>query len=180
MKEKGMDTIFPPLKFKKGKNLISFSLDDAQNIAIAAEKEYPCFALAFRLARIAFRYLGGDVAEVNGLKVVSYLPPEAGSRLVFEFIVAAANVKYKGNWNKVTPESYMFVFTNELRNLALHIWVKESTFKGAGFFDLRNRVVNNKATSEEKKLLLKYFQETLSNLLTKPDEELFIWKEVSI
>jgi len=99
---------------------------------------------------------------------------------VFEFIVAAANVKYKGNWNKVTSESYIFVFTNELRNLALHIWVKESTFKGIGFFDLRNKVVNNKATSEEKRLLLKYFQETLSNLLTKPDEELFIWKELSI
>lgn len=180
MEEKEVNTVFAPLKFKKEKKLVSFSLNDAQNIAKPAEKEYPCFALAFRLARIAFRYLGGDITEVDGLKIVSYLPPEVGSRAIFEFIFGSANVKYKGNWKKVTPESYIFVFANELRNLALHIWVKESTFKGAGFFDLRNRVVNNKATSEEKKLLLKYFQEILSNLLTKPDKELFIWKELSI
>lgn len=132
------------------------------------------------MARIAFRYLREDVAEVDDLKVVSYLPPEAGSRPIFEFIVGSANVKYKGNWNEIRPESSTFIFTDRIRNLTLRIGVKESTFGGREFFDLRNRVINNKATSEEEKLLPKYFQEILSNLLIKPDEELFIWKELSI
>jgi hypothetical protein len=66
MKEKGMDTIFPPLKFKKEEKLVSFSLNNARNIVKSAEKEYSCFALAFRLTRIAFRYLGGDITEVDG------------------------------------------------------------------------------------------------------------------
>ena len=180
MEEKEVNTVFAPLKFKKVKKLVLFGLNDAQNIAKPAEKEYPCFALAFRLARIAFRYFGGDITEVDGLKIVSYLPPEVGSRAIFEFIFGSANVKYKGNWNKIRPESSTFIFTDRIRNLTLHIRLKESTFGGREFFDLRNRVINNKATSEEKKLLPKYFQETLSNLLTKPDEELFIWKEVSI
>lgn len=173
------EAVLPPLQFKKEKKLVSFSLDDAQSVAMANGKGYPCSVLAFRLAHIAFRSLWNDIPVADDLEVISHLPPEAGSRAIFEFIARSVNVTYKGNWGEVTSGPSTFIFTNKATGLTLRIEVKESVFGGKEFFDLRNRVINNKATLEEGNLLSKYLQEALLNLLLKPDEELFRWTEVS-
>jgi sirohydrochlorin ferrochelatase len=169
------EAVMPPLQFKKGDNLVSLSLDDALNIAMADGKSYPCSVLAFRLARIAFRSLWRQMPVVDGMVVGSYLPPEAGSRPVFESIAGKANVTYKGNWSEITPESSIFEFTDRATGLALHIKVKPDTFGGEGFFALRNRVINREGALGEEQLLARHLQETLSNLLSNSDKELFTW-----
>ncbi len=173
------ETVLPALQFKQGQETVSLGLNDAQSIAQAAGMGYPCSVLAFRLARIAFRSLWRDVPVVDDLKVVSELPPEAGSRPVFESIAGAANVTYKGDWSEITPESSTFTFTDRATGVAVRIVARESTFGGRAFFALRNKVINKKGTPEEGRLLSEYLQGVLSNLLSRSDEELFTWSSLS-
>jgi sirohydrochlorin ferrochelatase len=173
------ETVLPSIQFKKGHETISLGLNDAQRIAQASGAGYPCSVLAFRVARITFRSIWEIMPAVDDLKVVSYLPPEAGSRPVFEFIAGEANVNYRGDWSEITPESSTFIFTDRATGATLRIQARESTFGGRDFFDLRNRVINKKGTPEEGRLLSKYLQDVLSNLLSKSDEELFTWTSSS-
>ena len=171
------ETVLSPLQFRKGGKSVSLSLNDAQNLAMAAGSEYPylCSVLAFRLARLALDSLWENEPAVDDLEVISYLPPEVGSRPVFESIAGAANVTYKGDWSEITSESPTFIFKDRATGLALRIKVKEITFGGKDFFGVRNRVINQKSASGEEQLLAGYLQETLSNLLLKPDTKLFSW-----
>ncbi|MCL6447071.1 MAG: S-layer homology domain-containing protein [Armatimonadetes bacterium] len=157
------------------------TLDGCQEIARAAGKGYPCSVLAFRLAGVALPALWPDrpAAAEDDLLVFSLLPPEAGSKPVFDYLAGPADVKYLGNWRKITPVSPTFIFANKATGEMVWVHVKPDTFGGEDFFDLRNRVVNGRASEEEQAALKARLDLLLKNLLTRPAEALFTWKKVS-
>ncbi len=170
--------VWPQPIVKKGDQDILLTLDKAQEIAQAAGKGYPCSVLAFRLTGVALPALWPDLpVAADDLLVVSFLPPEAGSKPVFDYLAGPAGVKYLGNWKKITPVSPTFIFTNKATGETVWLHNKPDTFGGEDFFNLRNKVINGQASKEEQ-AALKARQDLLhKNLLTRPAEVLFTWKK---
>lgn len=180
MEWRAANELWPRPVVKKGGEEIVLTLDKCQEVAQAAGKGYPCSVLAFRLAGAALPVLWPDgVAAADAVTVVSFLPPEAGSKPVFDYLVGTAEVKYLGNWKKIIPLSPTFIFTNRTTGEAVFIRVKPEVFGGEDFFALRNKVVNGQASAEEKAALKERLDLVLKNLLTRPAEALFTRKKVS-
>ncbi|MEW5762228.1 MAG: S-layer homology domain-containing protein [Bacillota bacterium] len=172
--------LWPRPEVKKGGEEIALTLDKCQEVAQAAGKGYPCSVLAFRLAGAALPTLWPDgVAAADDLTVVSFLPPEAGSKPVFDYLAGTADVKYLGNWKKITSVSPTFIFANKATGETVFIHLRPDAFGGEDFFDLRNRVVNGQASEEEQAALKARLDLLLKNLLTRPAEALFTRKKAS-
>ena len=166
-----------PEVIKDGKRL-HLTLDKCQEIAQAAGKGYPCSVLAFRMAGVALPALWPDSPVVaDDLTVVSLLPPEAGSKPVFDYL--SGDVSYLGNWKKITPLSPTFIFANKATGETVWVQVKPDTFGGEDYFGLRNRVINGQAAEGEQAGLQACLDELLKNLLARPAEAICAWKKVS-
>ncbi|SHJ49756.1 Sirohydrochlorin ferrochelatase [Desulfofundulus thermosubterraneus DSM 16057] len=172
--------LWPRPEVKKGGETTVLTLDKCQEIAQNAGKGYPDSVLAFRLAGVALPALWPDSPVVaDDLMVVSLLPSEAGSKPVFDYMVGTADVKYMGNWKKITSVSPTFIFANKATGEVVWVHVKPDTFGGKDFFNLRNRVVNGQASPDEQAALKARQDLLLKNLLTRPAEAIFAWKKVS-
>jgi sirohydrochlorin ferrochelatase len=170
--------LWPQLEVAKAGETLELTLDKCQEIAQAAGKGYPCSVLAFRLAGVTLPILWPDSPmAADDLMVVSLLPPDAGSKPVFDYLAGPADVKYLGNWKKITPVSPTFIFSNKATGETVFIHVKPDTFGGEDFFALRNKVVNGQASAEEKVALKARQDLLLKNLLTRPAETVFTWKK---
>lgn len=166
----------PALAYRKNSETRTLGFDEAQALAVAAGASYPCSTLATRITHLAFRLLWGDMPEPAGIKVVSQLPPEVGSRPVLEALAGAEHVTYTGDWYNVTSASPAFAITNPANGRQLRVKAKSSTYGGEAFFALRHRHVNMQGGPEHAARIKAYFQVILSNLLLKPDAELFEWE----
>ena len=170
--------LWPRPEVQKDGVTTELTLDRCQEIARDAGKGYPCSVLAFRLAGVALPALWPDgPAAADDLLVVSLLPPEAGSKPVFDYLAGPAEVKYFGKWKKLTPLSPSFILANKATGETVFIHVKPDTFGGEDFFALRNKVVNGQASPEEQAALKARLDLLLKNLLTKPAETIFTWKK---
>ncbi|RDV80711.1 S-layer homology domain-containing protein [Ammonifex thiophilus] len=136
--------------------------------AYAFAKKWPCSALAWRVAGIAYSRLLGDQVTKESWQVVSFLPPEAGSRPVFEAV--AEKVYYLGNWEEILPSSPTFLITDRATGKTALIHARPELFGGEDFFALRNKVMGGQASPEEQSLLQKRLLLLLENLLTQPEE----------
>lgn len=172
--------LWPRQEVKKDGETTVLTLDKCQEIAQNAGKGYPCSVLAFRLASVALPALWPDSPVVaDDLMVVSFLPSEDGSKPVFDYLAGTADVKYLGNWKKITPVSPTFIFVNKATGETVFIPLRQDAFGGEDFFDLRNKVVSGQASPEEKAVLEARLDLLLKNLLTRPAETIFAWKKVS-
>jgi len=165
--------LWPRPEVKKGGETIVLTLDRCQEIARDAGKGYPCSVLAFRLAGVALPALWPDgPVAADDLMVVSFLPPEAGSKPVFDYLAGTADVKYLGNWKKITSVSPTFIFANKATGETVWAHVRPDTFGGVDFFNLRNKVVNGQASAEEQAALKARLDLLLKNLLLALSVEL--------
>lgn len=170
--------LWPRPEVQKDGKTTALTLDRCQEIARTAGKGYPGSVLAFRLAGVALPALWPNgPAEADDLLVVSLLPPENGSKLVFDYLTGAADVKYFGKRKKLTPFSPTFIFTNKATGETVFIHVKPETFGGEDFFALRHKVVNGQASKEEQAALKARRNLLLKNLLTRPAETIFTWEK---
>jgi hypothetical protein len=168
--------LHPALTYWKDDTTRTLGFDEAQALAVAAGASYPCSTLATRITHLAFRLLWDDMPEPAGMEVVSQLPPEVGSRPVLEALAGAEHVTYTGDWYNVTPDSPAFTITNPANGRQLRVAAQTSTYGGEAFFALRHRNVNGQGDPEDAARVKEYFQVILSNLLLKPDAELFEWE----
>ena len=163
-----------PITFKKDSQIISMGLDDFQSVAMKSNATYPCTVLGFRTARIAFRELSDNKPlQPEHLKLKCHLPPEVGTRPIYEYILSKDNVRYTGDWFNVEPNSSTFIFTNNSTGKEVCISTKPEAFGGREFFNIRNRWINEKGQEGDRKMVNDTFKLMLSNLLTWSDEELF-------
>ncbi|MGO0122593.1 S-layer homology domain-containing protein [Desulfothermobacter acidiphilus] len=143
---------------------VKLNLDQAYAFA----KKWPCSALAWRVAGIAYPRLLGDQMTRESWQVVSFLPPEAGSRPVFEAV--AEKIYYLGSWAEILPPSPTFLITDRATGKTTLVHARPELFGGEDFFALRNKVVGGRASPAEQALLQKRLVLLLENLLTQPDE----------
>ena len=130
--------------------------------------------LGFRTARIAFRKLSDNkLLQAEQLKLNCHLPPEVGTRPIYEYILSKDNVRYTGDWLNVQPNSSTFIFTNNSTGKEVYISTKLEVFGGSEFFNIRNRWINGKGKEGDQQIVNDTFKLMLSNLLTWSDEELF-------
>ncbi|HHP50473.1 MAG TPA: hypothetical protein ENM97_00940 [Moorella mulderi] len=136
--------------------------------AYALGKKWPCCALAWRVAGLALPRLFGSQVDPQDLRVISFLPPEAGSRPVMEAV--SAEVRYIGRWKEVQPSSPVFFLTNRRTGQTLLVHARPELFGGDDFFALRNRVVAGQARPEDQAQLQRRLLSLLENLLTRTQD----------
>jgi hypothetical protein len=107
------------------------------------------------------------------LKLKCHLPPEAGTRSIYEYILSKDNVHYTGDWFNLKPNSSTFIFTNNSTGKEVCISTKPKALGGSEFFNIRNRWINGKGQEGDRQIVNDTFKLMLSNLLTWSDEELF-------
>ncbi|MGB9663091.1 MAG: S-layer homology domain-containing protein [Moorellaceae bacterium] len=172
--------LWPRPKVIKDGLTTELTLDRCQEIAQDSGKGYPDSVLAFRLAGVALPALWPDRAVVaDELMVVSFLPPEDGSKPVFDYLAGTADVKYLGSSKKITSLSPTFIFANKATGETVFIHLRPSVLGGEDFFDLYSKVVNGQASEEEEAALQVRQDLLLRNLLTRPAETIFDWKKIS-
>lgn len=174
------ETIYPALAYQKDGKTKALGFNEAQAIAVAAGASYPCSTLATRVLQLAFQTLWDDLPRPAEMDVISHLPPEVGSRPVIEAVVDPNCATYTGDWYNVTSESPTFVITNRVNGRQLRVTAKPSTYGGEEFFALRHKHVNGQGDQADAARVKEYFQVILSNLLLKPNADIFDWEVTNI
>ena len=170
------ETLYPALTYQHNGRTKALGFNEAQAIATAAGGSYPCSTLATRVLHLAFQTLWDDLPHPAEMDVISQLPPEVGSRPVLEAVADPNCIAYTGDWYNVTSKSPAFLITNRANGRQLRVTARPSTYGGEEFFALRHKHVNGQGDHEDAERVKAYFQLILSNLLLKPDAEIFEWE----
>jgi hypothetical protein len=155
-------------------NLLEISIED---VAEAHEGELcTCVACVFRVVQAAISELYEEDIPKQGEIKVTYHQPSDGHKIAFESLLGAKNCTLEmppGTSAKhLTRENYRYEFSSTYTETTFETQVREDIFP-EGYFELREKVKNQTATSEEKTEFAEQWSDLRDNFLTMELWELF-------
>lgn len=173
--EKVTTEILPVFVYDEG-NLLEITIED---VGKYHGDICPCLLAGFRVTQFAISQLWKDeIPERKDFRIVSAFPGQ-GSQDAFEFITRA---KTRGDFTLELPEgtsalsttvdNWAFSFVRKSTDERVRIRFKKEVFPER-FFELRKKVEEQAATSEEKGAFGRARQELKDRLMSLPANELF-------